>query len=47
MDKAINIFTEGNFKKKKIGILGDYDVDGATSSALIFNYLNDIKTLII
>ena len=31
-----------NFKKNKLGILGDYDVDGATSSALIYNYFNDI-----
>ncbi len=42
MDKAINLFHESILKNHKIGILGDYDVDGATSSALIFNYLSDI-----
>ena len=27
---------------KKIGIFGDYDVDGATSSAILGNYFNQI-----
>jgi len=42
MDKATDILQESILKNHKIGILGDYDVDGATSSALIFNYLNEI-----
>ena len=42
MDKATDILQELILKNHKIGILGDYDVDGATSSALIFNYLNEI-----
>ena len=42
MDKAIDICYEAILNKHKIGILGDYDVDGASSSALIFNYLRDI-----
>ena len=38
--KAIN-------KKEKIGIFGDYDVDGASSTALLGNYfkLNSSKIL--
>ncbi len=43
MEKAINILYETVLNKKKLGILGDYDVDGATSSALIYNYLSDIS----
>jgi single-stranded-DNA-specific exonuclease len=30
-------------KKKKIGIFGDYDVDGATSTALLGKYLTELK----
>ena len=29
-------------KKKKIGIFGDYDVDGSTSTALICRYFEEI-----
>ncbi|MBF96616.1 MAG: single-stranded-DNA-specific exonuclease RecJ [Pelagibacterales bacterium] len=43
MEKAVNEFYKAIVKKEKIGILGDYDVDGATSSALIFNYLKELK----
>ena len=43
MDIAIKIFTKAILRKEKIGILGDYDVDGASSSALIFNYLRELK----
>ena len=31
-------------KKEKIGIFGDYDVDGATSTAILGNYFNEIQT---
>ena len=34
--KAIN-------KKEKLGIFGDYDVDGATSTALLGNYFSELK----
>ena len=34
--KAINL-------KEKIGIFGDYDVDGATSTALLGNYFSELK----
>jgi single-stranded-DNA-specific exonuclease len=43
MDKTINIIIDNMSKKKKIGLLGDYDVDGATSSAIIFQYFKEIN----
>ena len=43
MNKAVNACYEAILKKEKIGILGDYDVDGATSSALVFNYFNELN----
>lgn len=46
MESAVNALAEQIFNKNTIGILGDYDVDGATSSAIIYKYLKhiDIKT---
>ena len=43
MNKATNKIVDLIIKKKKIGILGDYDVDGTTSIALLCNYLKEIK----
>ena len=43
MEKAVNIFYDAILNNNKLGILGDYDVDGATSSALIYNYLREIE----
>ena len=43
MDNAVNVCYEAILKKEKIGILGDYDVDGATSAALIFNYFRELN----
>ncbi len=43
MDKAVAVITKAILAKEKIVIFGDYDVDGATSSALLkrfFNMLN-------
>ena len=37
-DKIVDVI----LKKKKIGLFGDYDVDGTSSTALFGNYLNDI-----
>ena len=31
------------YDKEKIGIFGDYDVDGATSTALLGNYFSELK----
>ena len=42
MEKATIKIIEFINQKKKIGILGDYDVDGSCSIALLYNYLNDI-----
>ena len=40
MDKAAKRIAEAIIKKEKIGIIGDYDVDGATSSAVMCKFLN-------
>ncbi len=42
MDKAANLLADAIEAKKKIAIFGDYDVDGACSSALLASYLRDV-----
>ncbi len=42
MEKATKFIAETILQKKKIGIFGDYDVDGATSTALLSKYFDDI-----
>ncbi|MGV2432401.1 MAG UNVERIFIED_CONTAM: single-stranded-DNA-specific exonuclease RecJ [Rickettsiaceae bacterium] len=42
MDKAVNRIIEAIKSDQKICIFGDYDVDGATSSALLKKILHDI-----
>jgi len=42
MDIAINRLNEAIFNKEKILIYGDYDVDGTTSVALVYNFLKKI-----
>ena len=39
MSNSIKILLKKIFKNKTIGILGDYDVDGATSTAILFKYI--------
>ena len=39
MEKAANRITQAILNNEKIGIFGDYDVDGATSSAVISQFL--------
>ncbi len=39
MDKAVERVIEAIYKKQNIMILGDYDVDGVTSTALMIKYL--------
>ncbi len=41
MDKAASLLADAIEAKQKIAIFGDYDVDGACSSALLANYLRD------
>ncbi len=43
MEKAVNRTISAIKNNEKIGIFGDYDVDGATSTALLGNYFNDIN----
>ena len=38
MDSSIKILLEKIFRNNTLGILGDYDVDGATSTAILFKY---------
>lgn len=38
MDKAAHRFAEAITRKEKIAVFGDYDVDGATSSALLVHF---------
>lgn len=42
MDKGILRLVDALQNKEKIAIFGDYDVDGATSSALLHRYLRDV-----
>jgi single-stranded-DNA-specific exonuclease len=42
MDKAVSYIADLIRENKKIGIFGDYDVDGATSSALLHNFITEI-----
>ena len=43
MEKSTKRAVEGISKKEKIGIFGDYDVDGATSTALLGNYFSELN----
>ena len=40
MDVAIKEIVTAMINNKKIGIIGDYDVDGTTSSSLLTNFFN-------
>ena len=42
MDSSIKILLEKIIRKNTLGILGDYDVDGATSTAILFKYFEFI-----
>jgi len=43
MDKAIDRAVSALLKKEKIGIFGDYDVDGATSTAILGQYFKSLN----
>ena len=43
MEKSSKRTAEAIIKKEKIGIFGDYDVDGATSTALLGNYFSELN----
>jgi len=42
MDTSISFLIEKIFRNNTLGILGDYDVDGATSTAILFKYFEYI-----
>lgn len=42
MERAIERVKRAIFKREKIAIYGDYDVDGVTSTALLYSFLNEI-----
>ena len=41
MDKAVNRLNRAMGSKEKILVFGDYDVDGTTSVALVYKYLQN------
>ena len=43
MEKSSKRAAKSIIKKEKIGIFGDYDVDGATSTALLGNYFSELN----
>ena len=43
MEKSSKRVSHAVSKKQKIGIFGDYDVDGASATALLANYFNQIN----
>ena len=43
MDKCVKRTVQAIYHNEKIGIFGDYDVDGASSTALLANYFNDLQ----
>ena len=43
MERSTSRTMQAISKKEKIGIFGDYDVDGATSTALLGNYFSKLK----
>ncbi|MBF0612425.1 MAG: single-stranded-DNA-specific exonuclease RecJ [Magnetococcales bacterium] len=42
MDKAVDRLVRALQENEKIAVFGDYDVDGATSSALLFHYFRSL-----
>ena len=43
MEKAVTRVSESIINNELFGVFGDYDVDGATSSALLVRYFSSIK----
>jgi len=43
MDIAIERIKKGLHENERIAIYGDYDVDGVTSTALLYNFLKDVN----
>ena len=43
MEKSVQRTIQAIKQKEKIGIFGDYDVDGASSTAMLGNYFNETK----
>jgi len=42
MDKAVDRLVKAVARKEQVAVFGDYDVDGITSSALVFEFLEDL-----
>ena len=46
MDSSIKILLDKIFRNNTLGILGDYDVDGATSTAILFKYFDLLELML-
>lgn len=42
MEKAVNRILEAREKKERVVIFGDYDVDGVSSTAILFRFFREI-----
>jgi len=47
MEKAVKRITEAIFNREKICIYGDYDVDGITSTSLLYLFLTELNAKVI
>ena len=47
MEKAIRRISKAVLNKEKIGIIGDYDVDGIVSACILYNYLRPYCPVIV
>ncbi|MDC3271964.1 single-stranded-DNA-specific exonuclease RecJ [Hyphomicrobiales bacterium] len=46
MDKSCNRIKQAIVNNEKIGIIGDYDVDGAVSTSVLYKYLNSLSNIV-
>ena len=47
MDSAVSILAEAVTKQRPVGIFGDFDADGITSTALLYLFLQELKVPVV